>query len=276
MCLRCAGRLSLFLFACAAAAQAWSVPLPDVEIANYEIEVELDAETHRLHGVETIRWTNRSSQATDELYLHLYLNAFANPKTTFMSELGRGSNKQLDVGRDWGWIRIGRLIFDDSSDLLPALQFVRPDDDNPEDFTLARVQLPRLVEPGGVIEVELEFEAQLPSIIARTGFFGDFHFVGQWFPKVAVFGGERGWNRHQFHALSEYFADFGSYLVTISIPEDWVIGATGIEVRSSAPAAGRRTVVYRAERVHDFAWQADAGLSGVLPPRGWASQSAAG
>jgi hypothetical protein len=80
------------------------------------------------------------------------------------------------------------------------------------------------------------------------------HLVGQWFPKLAVFGGESGWNSHQFHATSEFFADFGSYEVTVTIPEDWVIGASGIEVRSGMPDAGQRTVTYRAERVHDFAW----------------------
>ena len=102
----------------------------------------------------------------------------------------------------------------------------------------SRVALPRIVEPGGVVELELEFEAQLPRIIARTGFVGDFHLVGQWFPKLAVFEGESGWNSHQFHATSEFFADFGSYEVTITIPEEWVIGASGIEVRSDTAGCG--------------------------------------
>jgi hypothetical protein len=156
--------------------------------------------------------------------------------------------------RVWGWTRIDRLTLDDGSDLLPAMEFVRPDDGNPDDYSLARIGLPRSVEPGGVIDLELDFEAQLPGIMDRTGFAGDFHFVAQWFPKIAVFRGERGWNSYQSHALSEYFADFGSYLVEITIPEDWVLGATGTEVRSHQPANGLRTVVYRAERVHDFAW----------------------
>jgi len=232
-----------------------ATPPADVDIVDYEIEVALDPETHRLEGVETIRWTNRTGAATDELYFHLYLNAFAGSRTTFMRELQwRSLRNRTESGGDWGWIQIGRLILDDGSDLLPAMEFVRPDDDNPDDFTLVRVGLPRVVEPGGVVELELGFEAQLPWIIARTGFVGDFHLVGQWFPKLAVFEGERGWNSHQFHASSEFFADFGSYLVTMTIPENWVIGATGIEVRSGTPGAGQRTVVYRAERVHDFAW----------------------
>jgi hypothetical protein len=244
------------LVALVAAGSLWAATPPaDVDIADYEINVALDPETHRLEGVETIRWTNRTDVATDELYFHLYLNAFAGPRTTFMRELQwRSLRNRTEPGGDWGWIQIGRLILDDGSDLLPAMEFVRPDDDNPDDFTVARIGLPRVVEPGGVVELELEFEAQLPWIIARTGFVGDFHLVGQWFPKVAVFEGERGWNTHQFHASSEFFADFGSYEVSMTVPEDWVVGATGIEVRSVSQSAGQRTVVYRTERVHDFAW----------------------
>jgi hypothetical protein len=254
--LRCFSRRSLFLFVVACAGTGWAAaPLSATNTADYEIEVALDPETHRLTAAQKIRWTNRSGAATDEIYLHLYLNAFSGPRTTFMREFQRLSygNPKLPSG-DWGWIRIGRLTFHDGSDLLPAMEFVRPDDGNPDDHTLARVELPRVVEPGGVIDLELEFEAQLPRAVSRTGFVEGFHLVAQWFPKIAVFSGENGWNDHQFHASSEFFADFGEYLVTITVPEDWVLGATGIEVRRSVPAAGRQTVVFRAQRVHDFAW----------------------
>ena len=131
---------------------------------------------------------------------------------------------------------------------------MRPDDGNPDDFTVARVTLPEEIQPGTAVELEIDFEARLPWIIARTGHVDDFHLVGQWFPKLAVFEGEAGWNSHQFHASSEFFADFGTYRVAMTIPADWVLGATGIEVGNTPIDGGRRTVVHRAERVHDFAW----------------------
>ncbi|MBD3870779.1 MAG: M1 family peptidase, partial [Acidobacteria bacterium] len=171
MIIRVAGRCGLFLVALAVAGSLWAATPPaDVEIVDYEIEVTLDPETHRLEGVETIRWTNRTDAATDELYFHLYLNAFAGSQTTFMRELQWGSlRNRTESGGDWGWIQIERLVFDDGSDLLPTMEFVRPDDDNPDDFTVISVPLPRIVEPGGVVDLDLEFEAQLPRIIARTG-----------------------------------------------------------------------------------------------------------
>ena len=135
------GRYGLFLAVLAVTGSLWAVtPAAEVDVVDYEIEVVLDHENHRLEGVETIRWTNRTDAATDELYFHLYLNAFAGSQTTFMRELQWGSlRNRTESGGDWGWIQIGRLTLDDGSDLLSAMEFVRPDDANPDDFTLARV-----------------------------------------------------------------------------------------------------------------------------------------
>lgn len=225
------------------------------EVASYRIEVALDPASHRLTAVQFVEWTNTTTSATDELYFHLYLNAFAGPDTTFMREL-RTSPWAGVPPRDggWGWTRIERLTLVDGSDLLPGLEFVRPDDGNPDDFTVARLPLPQEVQPGARIGLRIEFQAQLPRLVTRTGHVGDFHLVGQWFPKLGVFEGERGWNCHQFHADSEFFADFGSYRVAVTVPEGWVVGATGVEIGREPAAQGRETLTYRAERVHDFAW----------------------
>ena len=239
----------------AAALTLGPVAAIDAGTVDYEIEVSLDPAAHRLQASERVRWTNTTDAPTDEIFFHLYLNAFANSDTTFMRELhGSSLRNRVGLTDGWGWVRIESMVLDDGADLMPGLEFVRPDDDNPADFSVARVALPRVVMPGGVVELELEFSAKLPRIIARTGFEGDFHLVGQWFPKIGVFEGEKGWNCHQFHSSSEFFADFGAYEVSITLPGDWVLGATGIEAGSAPADGGRRTVVYRAERVHDFAW----------------------
>jgi hypothetical protein len=240
------------------------------DVVRYDIQVQLDPETHRLHGVEQVRWSNNTSAATSELWLHLYLNAFASPRTTFMRELGSGTLRRLSsVEMDWGWIRLTRLETVDGVDLLGGLEFIRPDDGNPDDFTVARIQLPREVPPGSSVDLEVSFESQLPTIIARTGFAGDFHFAGQWFPKLGVFedAGVRGrpeaeWNCHQYHANSDYYADFGTFRVELRVPEGWVVGATGVEVERAVVHEGstsRLRVTFRADRVHDFAWCAAPG-----------------
>jgi hypothetical protein len=230
-------------------------PVAAAATANYVIDVALDPSTHRLEGSERIRWTNTAEVPTDELYFHLYLNAFAGSETTFMREVAESPLRWFSGSAgDRGWTRITSIELGDGLDLLPALEFVRPDDGNPHDFTVARVALPREIRPGEVIELDVEFEARLPWIAARTGHTGDFHLVAQWFPKLGVFEGEAGWNCHQFHATSEFFADFGSYEVTMTIPEGWVLGATGVEMGRVPAANGRQSVTHLAQRVHDFAW----------------------
>ncbi len=129
----------------------WTVltgSVADVESADYEIEVALDPVDPRLEGFERIRWTNTADIATSELYFHLYLNAFANSETTFMREAAE-SPLEWFVGRsgDRGWTRITNLELNDGVDLLTALEFVRPDDANPQDHTVARVALPREIRP---------------------------------------------------------------------------------------------------------------------------------
>jgi len=239
----------------AAALALGPVAAIDAGTVDYEIEVSLDPAAHRLQASERIRWTNTTDSPTDEIYLHLYLNAFASSDTTFMRELdGSSLRNRVALTDGWGWVQIESMVLDDGADLMPGLEFVRPDDGNLADFSVARVALPRVVVPGAVVELEIEFSAQLPRIIARTGFEGDFHLVGQWFPKMGVFEGEKGWNCHQFHASSEFYADFGAYRVSITVPEDWVLGTTGVETGNAPADDGLRTVVYRAERVHDFAW----------------------
>lgn len=223
-------------------------------VVDYDIEVALDPEAHKLDGRETVRWRNITSVATNEIWFHLYLNAFASSESTFMRELARdplGVSRTLDGG--WGWTRLTRMALPDGTDLMPGLSFERPDDGNENDFTVARVVLPREVLPGESISIDLEFEARLPRVAFRTGFAGDFYMVAQWFPKIGVFEGEAGWNCHQFHVSTEFFADFGGYRVRMTIPRGWVIGATGEQI-SREPVATDDVVEFHARGVHDFAW----------------------
>jgi len=229
---------------------------PDADVVGYTIAVAIDPSAHSLLATETIHWRNTASVPAPDLMLHLYLNAFASNRTTFMRESGGTRLRSSRPVDDWGWIRITRIGLPDGTDLMPGLEFVRPDDGNPDDRTVVRVALPDPVPPGGAVDVELAFEARLPRVVARTGWAGDFHMVGQWYPKPGVFT-DTGWNCHQFHANSEFFSDFGHYRVTVTVPEDWEVVGTGAISSQEAVAEGdvrERRVTFEAERVHDFAW----------------------
>lgn len=225
-------------------------PLSD-RVASYSIDVTLDPLLKQLNGSETLTWRNRSSETVAELRFHLYLNGFRD-RSTFL----QGRRSRSEAGENQGWSEIRALATAEGEDLTGRIQFVHPDDDNAEDRTVFRVPLTRPVLPGRSITLTCRFTAQLPAVIARTGYAGDFFMVGQWFPKLGVYEAGKGWNCHQFHPNTEFFADFGVYDVTITLPDRFMVGATGLRYAEKKNNDGTRTLFYHAEDVHDFAWSA--------------------
>ncbi len=133
------------------------------------------------------------------------------------------------------------------------MRYIAPDDGNPDDRTVAEIPLDAPVAPGETINVQITWSSRIPRTFARTGVQGDFYFLAQWFPKIGVFE-DSGWNCHQFHAATEFFADFGNYDVRLTVPTGWVVGATGRERERRDEADGTTTHHYVQEDVHDFAW----------------------
>jgi Peptidase family M1 domain len=222
------------------------------DVVDYTLHARLDPVAHTVHGEGRIHWLNTSDRAVREIWLHLYLNAFKNERSAFFRERvgGRGSAPP----DDWGWIDVRRLAIagDPASDLLPGMERTRPGDD---DETDARVPLPRAVGPGESLDLDVAFDDKLPPVIERTGYRGRFHMVGQWFPKVARLERDGTWAHFPFHHLSEFYADFGTYDVTLDVPASFVLGATGPVVEEHAEG-GRHIERHVQGDVHDFAWTA--------------------
>ncbi|MEZ4887092.1 MAG: M1 family metallopeptidase [Chitinophagales bacterium] len=236
-------------------------------IANYDIDVTLDTETKMLHGIEKLTWKNTSKDTIRELQMHTYLNAFKNTASTFMVEAGGNvlGNNIKDVKEEyWGWVDVPSFLMGDSLELAPKMDYIQLDDGNKNDQTVLRIPLPYPILPDSTIEATLKFEAKLPKIMARVGYCKDGYLLAvQWFPKFGVYeptgmryATEGKWNCHQFHARSEFYADFGVYDVKITTPQDLVVGASGVLQEEKMNDDGTRTVYYRAEDVIDFAWTA--------------------
>ena len=219
--------LALALAVCLGPPPAGADALPDraPRVADYSIQVSLDATKKTLAGRQRVTWRNPSTDTVPDLWFHLYLNAFRNTKSTFWRESG-GQLRGDEMPEDgWGSIDVTALTLTDGTDLTKGLTFESPDDGNRDDRTVARIVLPRPIGPGESVTFDVTFSAQLPKVFARTGYTRDYFLVGQWFPKVAVYepAGRRGrtaggWNAHQFHAYSEFYADFGSYHVEMTVP----------------------------------------------------------
>ena len=238
---------------------------PTARVADYVLDARLDTELHQVRGTARITWQNRSATAVDSLPLHLYMNAFRADDTAWMLE-ARGTHRGALQGKEgmWGYIdlKAARLLGRGR-----AADFERPEGargpvvaltwKEGDDPSLASVALPAAVQPGEAVVLELEFLTQLPEVFARTGYAGDFHMLGQWYPKLGVLAADGRWRAHVFTLNAEFYADFGDYEVHLDVPEAMVVGATGIRVGEDPPADGRRRLHYRAEMVHDFAWAAD-------------------
>ncbi len=229
---------------------------------RYEIWVELDAAEKVLLGKEEIVWTNPTKDTVPDMLLHLYWNAFKNEASAYLREAAeetmfRGGEAPKDG--EWGYIDITDIRLADGSDLKPSFEYVTPD--GPEtagDETVARILFPVPVEPGESVHLRLEFRSKIPRTVARSGYYKNSFFLGQWYPKPGVYEEGKGWNCHAYHQNSEFFADFADFVVHITVPRGYVVGSSGKASDTRADeSAGTTSTTYRQTMVHDFAWMTD-------------------
>jgi hypothetical protein len=215
-------------------------------VASYKIEVTLDTLQKMLEGDETITFVNTAIKSIDTLYLHLYPNAFRSDTTTLMREsMFPDRIKRKEKYR--GWVEIERVTLDsvfDCSDKIIVQE------------TIMKLPLPQMLSPAETISVKIKFTVKLPQIFMRLGYSDRDYMIGQWFPKMAVLQKDGTWNAHQYHSNSEFFADFGRYDVSITVPAEYVVGATGYLTDQKENADSTKTLLFRAEDVHDFVWVA--------------------
>jgi hypothetical protein len=240
-------------------AQALSIlPQRSPRIASYAIEARLDEAEHAIQGTLLLDWRNASDKAVAELPFHLYWNAFRNNLSA--SARGEGPRAaRFREDRDFGETRPTRITWvgPPDLDLTPGLRYVDADGGNPDDRTVAIVPLPRPLPPGESAQLRIEWSSRIPhGAVGRAGWVHDDYFIVQWFPKVGVLTRDGSWKAHAFHSTTEFFSDYGNYDVRITLPERFVVGATGRETASTRNADGTKTVHYVQDDVHDFAWAA--------------------
>ncbi|WP_018759353.1 M1 family metallopeptidase [Paenibacillus terrigena] len=234
-------------------------------IVEYHMNVKLEDSPigKTLQGSQSVTWTNPGKNIVNELYFHLYPNAFASKQSTFIQESGGKLRGDVMKEGSYGSMEITDMQTEEGMSLMKRMQYVQPDDNNPNDRTLMKVRLSQPVKPGQSITLNMKFNVKMPGVFARMGVAGNFVMAGQWFPKLAVYepAGMRGrttegWNIHQYHGNSEFYSDFGTYNVRIQVPEAYKVAASGFPTKSAAQQDGYKTYQYYAEDVHDFAWAA--------------------
>jgi len=225
---------------------------------HYTMDVRLDNDSRHLTGGETIEYTNNSPDTLSELYLHLYPNAYRSKDSEFMRHYRRAYNLTLfDLPESRrSYIEMTNVTVD-GSPVTPRV-----------DDTIARIALPAPLLPGATLTLKLDFDHKVRRHLGRAGYEGNHYDFAQWYPKVVVYD-EKGFHSQPWRA-GEFYGEFGTYDVRITVPGDFVVAATGTvqegdpgwtqnSTRGGAGAAkgSTRTVLFHAEDVHDFAWSTD-------------------
>lgn len=227
---------------------------------------------YTLEGSLTLTLENRGPDPLEELFFHVYWNAFSNDQSIFLEDTG-GRLRGTLLTDEWGLTEIQRVSLVDGEDLTDSIEWRAPGLETSADRTVLRVPLTEPLAPDGTLEVEVEWRSVVPRVRRRTGSKDNFLLIAHWFPKLGVYEHGRGWNCHPFSSRTEFYADFGTYDVMLDLPaefRDQVFGSgertlqntngDRVEVLFRAPAEEDRRgtdALGHSPLVHDFAFAAD-------------------
>ena len=203
-------------------APAAPAPAPWQQEVAYRIGARLDEGAGVLSGEERIDYRNASPDTLTSFSLHLYLNAF------------RPGSRWADVDSVEGRRRFNDLrepdfAFNHVRDVRIMGQPVEPVYPLAPDSTIVRFALPRPLLPGESMTVEMGWDARPSTVPRRQGRRGRRFDFAQWFPKVVVYD-RQGWEEHALMPAGEFYGEFGTFTVDLDLPEDQVMGATGVPV----------------------------------------------
>ena len=243
---------------------------------DYQMTIDVDEQKFQYDGKMSLEYTNNSPETLNKVYFHLYYNAFqpgsamdyrlqniADPDGRMVINKGTRENPQYES-------KIAQLKPEDQ-----GFQKIKSIKQNGKELkykisgTILEVTLSQPIASNSSTNFEMEWQAQIPSIIRRGGKNSsegvDFSMT-QWYPKMAQFD-EFGWHLDEYIGR-EFIAPFGNFDVKINLQKDYVIGASGKlqnpnEVKGYISNAklktqnGKTTWHFKAENIHDFAWAAD-------------------
>ena len=213
---------------------------------KYSIDVRLDDRTHQLRGHEELTYQNNSPQPLNFIWFHLWPNAYRDNHTAFArEERQHGSRKFLFAPAD-------QRGFIDSLSFVVNGQAAKLEFD-PENPDLAKLLLPQPLAPGAAATIATPFRVKLPGSFSRMGHVGQSYQVSQWFPKPAVLD-RRGWHPIPYLSQGEFYSEYGSFDVSITLPSNYTVGATG-ELQNPderARLAGLATATAAKKTAEDF------------------------
>ena len=218
------------------------------QIVNNNIKVELNDSAKTLNGFISIDYTNNSYDTLQFIWFHLWPNAYKNDLTAFSDQQIENHNTDFYFSGEDKRGYINRLNFK-VDDVTAKIQ------DHPSHQDIIKVVLPQPLLPGATCKIETPFLVKLPYNFSRGGYFKTAFHITQWYPKPAVYD-QNGWNEMPYLDQGEFYSEFGSYAVSITLPKQYVVAATGV-LQSENIKDKNKTLIYKESNIHDFAWFAD-------------------
>ncbi|WP_288764102.1 M1 family metallopeptidase [uncultured Weeksella sp.] len=243
---------------------------------DYQIQVDVNEKNYQYDGKMQLKYTNNSDDDLQKVYFHLYFNAFqpgsmmdyrlANIKDPDRRMVTNKGSKEKPIYES----RIARLQpHEIGYQKIKSITYNGKKVNYMVDGTILEVSLPTPLRAGTSAIFLLDWQAQVPAQIRRSGrqsSEGVEFSMTQWYPKMAHYD-EFGWHLDEYIGR-EFVAPFGNFDVQINIHKDYIVGASGVlqnpnevkgYVKNAKPKVknGKVTWHYKAENIHDFAWGAD-------------------
>lgn len=262
--------VALFALALSVAATAQNTAYWQQE-ANYTMDVTMDVNTFQYQGTQQISYTNNAPDALNQVFYHLYFNAFqpGSEMDARLSSIADPDGRMMEGKKS----RISPLSPDEIGflEVKNLLQNGKPVNFT-VDGTVLQAILAEPIAPGETVVFSLEFNGQVPLQIRRSGrnsSEGVALSMSQWYPKMAEYDFE-GWHADPYIAR-EFHGVWGDYDVTITLDKHYTIGGTGYlqnpqEIGHGYEAPGTKVKKqkgntlswhFKAPMVHDFMWAAD-------------------
>ena len=243
---------------------------------NFKIQVRLDDTKHELNAGETVEYINHSPDTLRLLYFHLWPNGYSGNETELARQLlaAKGKQRLFKDPELRGYIDSLDFRIDNRMvqwHLLPG----QPD--------ICLITLNKALLPGDTLQITTPFHVKIPKgVTSRLGHIGESYQISQWYPKPAVYD-RTGWHQMAYQDQGEFYSEFGKFDVSITLPDNYVVGATGnlqnekekewmnqlaitngqknfsgLEDLHFPPSSGQlKTIRFTEEKIHDFAWFAD-------------------
>ena len=186
---------------------------------NFIIDVSLNDKLHTLDGFEKITYINNSPDTLKFIWFHLWPNAYKNDRTAFSDQLLENGDTRFYFSSNEERGYINRLDFKINGATAKM-------EDHPNHIDIVKVILPKPLPPSQQIIITTPFHVKLPFNFSRAGHDGQSYQITQWYPKPAVYD-VNGWHDMPYLAQGEFYNEFGNYDVRITLPENYVVAATG-------------------------------------------------